>query len=69
MNARDWWNSLNVPYSKKFFNGLFKEIQEAPRCDFCGKQIDDGFFYRINGESVCKCCLDRHFREDVIPYE
>lgn len=69
ITAKEWWNSSNIPQSTKFFDSIFKETPVIPRCDFCGKPIQDSFYYRINEEAVCKDCLDRHFKEEVIPYE
>ncbi len=69
LEVKEWWYLSNIPHATKVFNNLFKEIPDIPKCDFCGEPIQDGFCYRINGEAVCKHCLDRHFKEEVIPYE
>lgn len=67
--VKEWWSSSNIQQTAKVFNIHFKKIPVIPKCDFCGKQIQDSFCYRIDGEAVCKHCLDRHFKEEVIPYE
>ena len=47
------------------------DIQQAaalaalPVCDFCGKPIQDAHYYEIGSETVCRSCLDMHFRKDV----
>lgn len=68
-SAKEWWGSSNIPHTTCFFDIRFKKIPVVPKCDFCGKQFQDSFCYRIEGEAVCKDCLDRHFKEEVIPYE
>lgn len=48
---------------------LNRKLSLFPQCDYCGKTIQDEHYYVISEESVCCECLDRHFRQDVIPYE
>lgn len=43
---------------EEWLNGL-------PVCDCCGEPIQDDFCYEINGEYICKDCLDMHFRKAV----
>ena len=40
-----------------------KWLDSLPKCDHCGKQIQDEHFYLINNKFVCQCCLNRDFRK------
>lgn len=42
-----------------------KWLGKMPKCDYCNDPIQDDFYYEINGEVICECCLDRFFRKDV----
>lgn len=44
-------------------------LDSLPKCDYCNDPIQDDFYYEINGENICECCLDRFFKKEVIPDE
>jgi formylmethanofuran dehydrogenase subunit E len=48
---------------------LNKKLSLYPTCDYCGKTIQDEYCYVISEETVCCACLDKHFRQEVMPYE
>lgn len=38
----------------------------AARCAIAaGKRIQDGYYYRIGGDILCRSCLDDEYRRDV----
>lgn len=42
-----------------------RRLARLPVCDYCEDPIQDDFYYEINGENICECCLDQFFRKDV----
>lgn len=40
-------------------------LNSLPVCDCCGEPIQDDFCYEINGDLICKDCLDMYFRKAV----
>lgn len=42
-----------------------KALAELPVCYYCDEPIQDGFYYEVNEEIICKDCLDSHFRKEV----
>lgn len=42
-----------------------RRLAELPECDYCGDPIQDDFYYEINGDIICRGCLDRNFRKEV----
>ena len=42
-----------------------KWLEKLPVCDYCGEPIQDDHYYLINGDNVCKDCLETEFRKDV----
>lgn len=44
-----------------------KRLAKLPKCDYCEDPVQDDFYYEINGEVICECCLDRFFRKEVFP--
>ncbi len=49
------------------FNRHEREKESAasklPKCDYCDKRIDEDEYYDIEGEIVCRECLNKHFRK------
>lgn len=41
------------------------ELQKLPKCDKCGKPIQDEYYYDIEGECICEKCLNKHYRKSV----
>lgn len=41
--------------------------KRLPVCVNCDEPIED-YYYEINGEVICKDCLDRDYRKDVDDY-
>lgn len=42
-----------------------RKLSKLPVCSYCDEPIQDDFYFEINGENICECCLDRFFRKDV----
>ena len=42
-----------------------KALARLPKCDICGKRIQDTYYYEINDEKVCPGCLDSEFKKDI----
>lgn len=36
-----------------------------PVCDYCEHTVQEGFWYVINGDVICKGCLDDNFKVKV----
>ena len=34
-----------------------------PVCDYCDHVVREGFWYVINGDVICKQCLDDNFKQ------
>ena len=41
-----------------------KALENRYHCDYCHKPIQEDYHYEINGDCICKKCLDWHFRKD-----
>ena len=42
-----------------------RQLDRLPKCDICGKPIQDTYYYEINDEKVCPGCLDSEFKKDI----
>lgn len=40
-------------------------LEKRPKCEYCGKHIQDDDLFYINGEIICEDCLNDNFRHDV----
>lgn len=40
-------------------------MTEQPECDYCGRTIRQRKWYEINGDVICKKCLNDNFRVGV----
>ena len=38
-------------------------MDEKPTCDYCDHQVQEGFWYEINGDVICKQCLNDYFKQ------
>lgn len=45
-----------------------RSLDKLPKCDYCGKPIQNDYLYEINGDTLCERCLNREFRKDVDDY-
>ena len=36
-----------------------------PVCDYCEQTVPENFLYVINGDVICKGCLNENFRQGV----
>ena len=39
------------------------ELAKLPKCEYCGKTIQDDYYYEICDEVICEECLDNHFKK------
>lgn len=37
-------------------------MNERPECDYCGRMIRQKSWYEINGDVICRKCLNDNFR-------
>ena len=35
-----------------------RKMQELPICDICGFRINDDYYYKIGGLTICEGCLE-----------
>ena len=42
-----------------------KRLERLPKCCYCGEPIQDGYCYEIDGETMCRECLDDNFRKEL----
>lgn len=42
-----------------------ERIARLPVCDWCGEPIQDEQFYHLDGEYICKACMDGQLVETV----
>lgn len=45
-----------------------RELAKLPKCDYCGEPIGDDYLYDLDGDIICKSCLNDHFRKSVEDY-
>lgn len=41
---------------------MYTADRSLPECDYCGRVIRQKRWYEINGDTICKTCLDENFR-------
>lgn len=41
---------------------MYMADSNQPECDYCGRVIRQKRWYEINGDTICKKCLDDNFR-------
>lgn len=44
------------------------KLKKLPKCAECDEPIQDDCYYEINGEPVCKECLNENYRKRVEDY-
>lgn len=40
-------------------------LDRLPKCDHCGKPIQDEHLFDIYGEILCECCMIYKYRKDI----
>lgn len=40
-------------------------LYSRPICDICDEHIQDDFYFEINGEKICECCMNENFRKVI----
>lgn len=45
-----------------------KALERIPKCDDCGETIQDEFLYDIDGEVLCKDCVNYRYRKYTDDY-
>ena len=40
-------------------------MNEKPVCDYCDNPVIENYWYVINGDVICKQCLDENFKVGV----
>lgn len=43
-----------------------KMQSRLPVCDECGEPIQEDFYYELNGEKVCDCCLLDYCKNNMV---
>ena len=44
---------------------MYTTDSNRPECDYCGRFIRQKRWYEINGDTICKTCLDDNFRVEA----
>lgn len=44
---------------------MTKWLEGLPKCDICGEPIQDDHAYLINGDVVCRDCLDEIYKIEI----
>ena len=42
-----------------------EELTNLPKCEYCGKPIQDEYCFEINDEIICEKCLVKNFRKST----
>lgn len=45
-----------------------KSLEKYPKCDFCGKVIQEDHLYDIDNEIYCEECMEAHFKKPTEKY-
>jgi len=40
-------------------------MDERLRCDYCDDPITDDHYYEINGDAICRSCMEEYFRKEL----
>ena len=40
-------------------------LKNLPKCEYCGKEIQDEYCFEINDEIICEDCLMENFRKST----
>ena len=54
--------------AERYFADQDRELERRPVCSYCEEHIQEEYFYLINGDAFCECCLDNHFRKPIEDY-
>jgi formylmethanofuran dehydrogenase subunit E len=44
------------------------KLDKLPLCSICEERIQDDYYYEINDECICECCLAEYYRKDIDEY-
>lgn len=50
-------------YVDRYLDRQEEQLQDLPKCDRCGEPIQDEFLYEIDGETLCKECMEELYRK------
>ena len=39
-----------------------RRLEKLPKCSYCGKHIQNDYYYIIDDDNICPGCLDREFK-------
>ena len=42
-------------------------LNRLPKCCECNQPIQDEYAYYIHDEWICQACMDRNYKEEVLP--
>lgn len=42
-----------------------QKLAERPVCDYCDNPIQDDLYFEINGDKICKHCMETYFTRRV----
>ena len=45
-----------------------EQLDKLPLCSICDERIQDDYYFEINDECICECCLIEYFRKDIEDY-
>lgn len=45
-----------------------RQRERLPKCEDCGKRIDDDHYFEIDGEILCEDCVIRRYRKNTEDY-
>jgi formylmethanofuran dehydrogenase subunit E len=45
-----------------------ESLEKFPKCDFCGKVIQEDHLYDIDNEIYCEECMEAHFKKPTERY-
>jgi len=53
---------------KRYEEDQERRLKHRPVCCICDEHVQDDFYYEINGEVVCRNCLEDHCKKYVEDY-
>ena len=61
---------MNIPDNYELWEAHDREqekaLSDSIHCEYCGKPIQEDFFFEINGDVMCESCLVRNFRKENV---
>lgn len=57
-----------VADAERYYNEKEEELEKLPKCNECGKPIQEETCYEIKGKYICENCMEGHkkYTEDLI---